>query len=113
MAGESGLARLVELHAVHSAGDAALAVSLFFSDPTGQARGQVALFLLLTMAPFAVVAPLIGPLPDRFRHGRRGAIGATLALRAFLAWVLAGAVGSSSAWLFPGRTIIAPSSCVQ
>ena len=104
-AGESGLDRLVELHAVHSAGDAALAVSLagtlFFSVPTGQARGQVALFLLLTMAPFAVVAPLIGPLLDRFRHGRRWAIGATLALRAFLAWVLAGAVGSSSAWLFP------------
>ena len=104
-AGESGLARLVELHAVHSAGDAALAVSLagtlFFSVPTGQARGQVALFLVLTMAPFAVVAPLIGPLLDRFRHGRRWAIGATLALRAFLAWVLAGAVGSSSAWLFP------------
>ena len=104
-AGESGLARLVELHAVHSAGDAALAVSLagtlFFAVPTGQARGQVALFLLLTMAPFAVVAPLIGPLLDRFRHGRRWAIGATLALRAFLAWVLAGAVASSSAWLFP------------
>jgi MFS family permease len=104
-AGESGLARLVELHAVHSAGDAALAVSLagtlFFSVPTGQARGQVALFLVLTMAPFAVVAPLIGPLLDRFRHGRRWAIGATLALRAFLAWVLAGAVASSSAWLFP------------
>ena len=104
-AGESGLARLVELHAVHSAGDAALAVSLagtlFFAVPTGQARGQVALFLLLTMAPFAVVAPLIGPLLDRFRHGRRWAIGATLALRAFLAWVLAGAVASSSAWVFP------------
>lgn len=104
-AGESGLARLVELHAVHSAGDAALAVSLagtlFFSVPTGQARGQVALFLVLTMAPFAVVAPLVGPLLDRFRHGRRWAIGATLALRAFLAWVLAGAVASSSAWLFP------------
>jgi hypothetical protein len=104
-AGDSGLGRLVELHAVHSAGDAALAVSLagtlFFGVPTGQARGQVALFLLLTMAPFAVVAPLVGPLLDRLRHGRRWAIGATLALRAFLAWVLAGAVGSSSAWLFP------------
>jgi MFS family permease len=104
-AGTSGLGRLVELHSVHSAGDAALAVSLagtlFFGVPTGQARGQVALFLALTMAPFAVVAPLVGPVLDRLRHGRRWAIGATLALRAFLAWVLAGAVGSSSAWLFP------------
>jgi hypothetical protein len=61
----------------------------------------VALFLVLTMAPFAVVAPLVGPLLDRFRHGRRWAIGSTLALRAFLAWVLADAVVSSSAWLFP------------
>ena len=59
-AGTSGLGRLVELHSVHSAGDAALAVSLagtlFFGVPTGQARGQVALFLALTMAPFAVVS---------------------------------------------------------
>jgi len=98
------LARLIELNAVHSAGDAALALSLvgtIFSIPTGEARGQVALFLLLTMAPFIVVAPLMGPLLDRFRHGRRWAIGTTLATRAFLCWVLADAVSSRSAWLFP------------
>ena len=103
-AGESGLARMIELNAVHSAGDTALALSLagtIFSIPTGEARGQVALFLLLTMAPFIVVAPLIGPLLDRFRHGRRWAIGTTLATRAFLCWVLADAVASGSAWLFP------------
>jgi len=98
------LARLVELNAVHSAGDAALTLSLvgtIFSIPTSEARGQVALFLLLTMAPFTVVAPLIGPLLDRFRHGRRWAIGTTLATRAFLCWVLADAVATSSVWLFP------------
>ncbi len=103
-AGESGLARLVELNAVHSAGDTALTLSLvgtIFSIPTGEARGQVALFLLLTMAPFTVVAPLIGPLLDRFRHGRRWAIGTTLATRAFLCWVLADAVTTTSVWLFP------------
>ena len=103
-AGESGLARLVELNAVHSAGDAALTLSLvgtIFSIPTGEARGQVALFLLLTMAPFTVMAPLIGPLLDRFRHGRRWAIGTTLATRAFLCWVLADAVATTSVWLFP------------
>lgn len=103
-AGESGLARMVELNAVHTAGDTALTLSLvgtIFSIPTGQARGQVALFLVLTMAPFTVMAPLIGPLLDRFRHGRRWAIGTTLATRAFLCWVLADAVVTRSAWLFP------------
>jgi MFS family permease len=101
----SGLARLIELGAFNAAGDAALAISLagtlFFKVPADQARGQVALFLGLTMLPFAIVAPLIGPFLDRFRHGRRWAIGATMALRAFLAWVLAGAVVDQSAMLFP------------
>ena len=105
-AGDSGLSRLIELHAFNGAGDAAVAISLagtlFFQVPTDQARGQVALFLGLTMLPFAVVAPLIGPFLDRFGHGRRWAIGATMALRAFLCWVLADAVhrGDSVA-LFP------------
>ena len=94
----------MELNAVHTAGDTALTLSLvgtIFSIPTGEARGQVALFLVLTMAPFTVLAPLIGPLLDRFRHGRRWAIGTTLATRAFLCWVLADAVATKSAWLFP------------
>jgi MFS family permease len=103
-AGETGLARLIELHFVNLMGDAALTVSLagtIFAVPTDEARGQVAQFLALTMAPFALLAPFIGPLLDRFRHGRRWAIGTTLALRAFLCWVLAGAVAEHSAWLFP------------
>lgn len=95
-AGESGFSRLLELHAFNTAGDAAVAISLagtlFFTVPTGEATGQVALFLVLTMLPFAVVAPLIGPFLDRFRRGRRWAIGATLAIRAFCCWVLADAV---------------------
>ena len=104
-AGDSGLSRIIELHAFNAAGDAAVAISLagtlFFQVPTGEARGQVALFLGLTMLPFAIVAPLIGPFLDRFSHGRRWAIGSTMAIRAFLAWALAGAVATESAWLFP------------
>jgi uncharacterized membrane protein YfcA len=104
-AGESGLARLLELHAFNTAGDAAVAVSLagtlFFTVPTDEAHGDVARFLLLTMLPFAIVAPLIGPFLDRFRRGRRWAIGATLAVRAFCAWVAAGAVITESTALFP------------
>lgn len=99
-AGESGLARLLELHAFNTAGDAAVAVSLagtlFFTVPTEEASSQVALFLVLTMLPFAIVAPLIGPFLDRFRRGRRWAIGTTLAVRAFCCWVLAGAVVDES-----------------
>jgi MFS family permease len=78
-----------------------LAGTLFFQVPSGEARGQVALFLALTMLPFAIVAPLLGPFLDRFAHGRRWAIGATMALRAFLCWVLAGAVVTESPWVFP------------
>ena len=104
-AGDSGLSRLIELHAFNAAGDAAVAISLagtlFFQVPTGEARGQVALFLGLTMLPFAVVAPLIGPFLDRFSHGRRWAVGATMAIRGFLCWVLATAVITESGWLFP------------
>jgi MFS family permease len=104
-AGESGLSRLIQMHFFNTAGDAAVAISLagtlFFTVPSGEARGQVALFLGLTMLPFAIVAPLIGPFLDRFAHGRRWAIGATMAIRAFLCWVLAGAVVTDSPWIFP------------
>ena len=104
-AGESGLSRLIELGAVNAAGDTAFAVSLagtvFFAVPSDQARDRVALFLLLTMAPFALMAPLIGPILDRFRHGRRWAIGATLGLRGFLVWSLAASINDSSTWLYP------------
>ena len=91
-AGESGLARLVEVHALQTSGDAfitvALAGSLFFSVPTDQARTRVGLYLLVAMAPFAVLAPVLGPLLDRFRHGRRFALAATMVARATLALVI-------------------------
>jgi MFS family permease len=79
----------------------ALAGTLFFTVPTDEARGNVALYLALTMAPFAIVAPLIGPFLDRFSHGRRWAIGVTAAARGFLAWVAADAVLDEGVWLFP------------
>jgi len=97
-AGRSGLAGLVELHAVQAAGDAfvtvALAGHLFFEVPTGQARSRVALYLLITMAPFAVLSPLLGPLLDRFAHGRRVAIAVTAISRATLALVIARNLGT-------------------
>jgi len=96
-AGRSGLAGLVELHALQAAGDAVVAVALagtiFFGASTSEARGRVALYLLVTMAPFAVVAPLLGPLLDRFAHGRRFALALTMVARAVLAVALGHALG--------------------
>jgi MFS family permease len=105
-AGDSGLANLIDLHSINSAADAmltvALANTLFFSVDVHQARSRVALYLLVTMAPFAVVAPVVGPLLDRFRNGRRYALAATMLGRAFLAWVIAGAVASKGGFeLYP------------
>lgn len=77
-AGESGLGKLIELHAVNGAGDVmitvALASTVFFSVPTDEARGRVALYLAVTMAPFTLLAPVVGPLLDRLPHGRRAAM---------------------------------------
>ncbi|PZF81884.1 MFS transporter [Jiangella anatolica] len=104
-AGKSGLSRLIELNAASAFADTlvtvALAGTLFFSVSTSEARGNVALYLLLTMAPFAVVAPVLGPFLDRFSHGRRWAIGFTAAGRGFLAWVAADAVIDTGVWLYP------------
>ncbi|MGY1820562.1 MFS transporter [Geodermatophilus sp. SYSU D00079] len=92
-AGESGLTHLLWVNALHMAGDAMIAVSLagtlFFAATTDAQRGNVALYLLVTMAPFAVVAPVIGPLLDRLQRGRRWAMGASLSGRAVLALVMA------------------------
>jgi len=106
-AGESGLARVLGLHAVSAAGDAlvllSLATTVFFSVPVGEARSRVALYLAVTMLPFSVMAPVIGPLLDRFRHGRRYALALTFVTRAFLAWVMADAVsgGKEGFALYP------------
>jgi hypothetical protein len=58
------------VHMGAAAGDAlvaiALADSVFFSVPVGQAKLKVALYLLLTMAPLAVAAPALVPLLDRW-----------------------------------------------
>jgi MFS family permease len=104
-AGESGLGKLIELHGVNGAGDVmitvALASTVFFSVPTDEARGRVALYLAITMAPFTVLAPVIGPLLDRLPHGRRAAMAAAMGARALLALVLSGAVVTGSIEMYP------------
>lgn len=104
-AAASGLAKLVELGVVNAMGDAiitiALANTLFFAVPTGEARNRVALYLLVTMVPFLLVAPVVGPFLDRFRTGRRWAMGVAMATRGFLCWVMADAVGHGGWALYP------------
>jgi MFS family permease len=109
-ADKSGLTALtwpvVANFAVDSAMAVALANTLFFAAATGESKDRVALYLLITIAPFAVVAPLIGPALDRLQHGRRVALAASFALRTGLALVLItnydGSTGSFRLWvLYP------------
>jgi MFS family permease len=95
-ASRTGLAALIELTAAGGAGDAFVAVALagtiFFSTSVTEARGRVVLFLLVTMAPFAVLAPFIGPVLDRMQQGRRYLLAGTLLARGLLCWGMSAAV---------------------
>ncbi len=67
--------RLALVQVLMLAGDTlvtiSLAGSLFFSLSPNAAKSKVLLYLLLTLAPFAIVSPLLGPLIDRSRGARR------------------------------------------
>lgn len=84
--------RLGVVQAMHSAGDALFAVSLagslFFAVSLDAARPRIGLYLLLTMAPFAFVAPLLGPLSDRLRGGHRAVLVVSCLARASICWLL-------------------------
>ncbi len=99
----SPFVRLARLHVLSVAGDTfvtvALAGSLFFNLSPSEARGKVALSLVLTMAPFAVVAPFLGPFIDRRASGRRRMALGAAAGRAVLAMFAAEAVQGLA--LFP------------
>ncbi|HEY5882661.1 MAG TPA: MFS transporter, partial [Nakamurella sp.] len=92
-ADRSGLTSLTYAVMGNYAVDAALAVALantlFFAAAKAESSGKVLLYLLITVAPFAVIAPLIGPALDRLQHGRRIALAASSFARAVLAIVMA------------------------
>ncbi|MFX8782230.1 hypothetical protein ABTM76_20505, partial [Acinetobacter baumannii] len=54
----------------------------------GESKTNVALYLALTIAPFALIAPVIGPMLDRLQHGRRIAMATTFGLRTVLALLI-------------------------
>jgi hypothetical protein len=95
-ANRTGFSTLLELTAASGIGDAfvaiALAGSLFFSTSVEQARGRVALALLITIAPYAILAPFIGPLLDRVKQGNKFILTGTLLARGLLCWGMSGAV---------------------
>src|SRR6201995_2045363 len=109
-ADKSGLTALTWPVVANFATDAAMAVALantlFFAAATGESKDRVALYLLITIAPFAVIAPLIGPALDRLQHGRRVALAASFGLRTALAVLLIAnydaATGGYQSWvLYP------------
>ncbi len=66
----------------------ALAGSLFFDISPDAARPKVLLFLAISVAPFAVVAPLIGPAIDRMAGGRRLVVQIVAAARCLIALLM-------------------------
>lgn len=95
--------RFARVHSLSSIGDGlitiALAGSIFFSVDPSAAREKVALYLFLTIAPFAVVTPLIGPAVDRARGGRRTMVLASTFGRAVVAFLMVNHI--HSLLLFP------------
>ena len=82
----------------------ALAGSIFFSISPDAARQRVALYLALTMAPFAVVTPLIGPVIDRMPGGRRAMILVTNLGRFVVALLIVRHI--DTLWLFPEAFVL-------
>jgi MFS family permease len=87
-ADKSGLTALTYATIANFALDAAIAVALantlFFASASAESKSKVALYLLITIAPFALIAPLIGPMLDRLQRGRRLALATSFALRAIV-----------------------------
>ncbi len=104
--------RLALVHVIMMAGDTlvtvSLAGSLFFSVSPTEAKGKVLAYLLLTIAPFAVVSPLLGPLIDRSANGRRILVALSAGLRALLCWFMSQHL--NSLWLFPEAFLVLISS---
>jgi len=100
---DTAFGRLAFVQVAMLAGDTlvtiSLAGSLFFSISPDAAEGKVLLYLLLTVAPFAVVSPLLGPAIDASRGARRFIVFSAAAGRVVLCIFMAMSI--HSLWLFP------------
>lgn len=102
-ADKSGLTSLTYAVMANYAVDAALAVALagtlFFAAATAESTGRVLLYLVITVAPFAVIAPFIGPMLDRLQSGRRLALSVSSFGRALLALLMAFNFSNFNPWV--------------
>ena len=87
LVGDGPIIPLAVAHGLSGSADAfvtvSLAGSLFFNISPDASRQQVLLYLLVTMAPLAVLAPLVGPAVDRFRRSQRFVASIFYLLRGF------------------------------
>jgi hypothetical protein len=95
--------RMSRVHALMTVGETTMAIaladSLFLSISPDAARTKVILFLAVSIAPFAVVSPLVGPAIDRMRGGQRAVVILVGVLRAIV--LIAMAWNLDSLTLFP------------
>ena len=102
-AGGSGFRDLAMTQVASTAADTLVAIglagTLFFSVPSAEARGNVALYLLLTVAPFALIGPVLGRLLDRAPVATRSSLVVAAIGRGILAVLVLGRL--DSLWLFP------------
>ena len=93
MIGRGAVVPLATAQGLAAAGDAfvsvSLAGSLFFNVSPNASREQVLLYLLITMAPLAVLSPLVGPAVDRFRTSQRYVASSFFVARGVFALLLA------------------------
>jgi len=93
MIGRDALVPLASAQGLAAAGDAfvsvSLAGSLFFNVSPNASREQVLLYLLITMAPLAVLSPLVGPAVDRFRGSQRYVASSFFVMRGVFCLLLA------------------------
>ena len=99
----SPIGRLSLVQSIMLSGDTlvtiSLAGSLFFSISPTEAKSKVFYYLIFTLAPFAIVSPLLGPLIDRSRGARRAMVVLSALGRAVLCPLMA--LNIHSLLLFP------------
>lgn len=102
-AGGRGFRDLSLTHALSVGADTLIAIglagTLFFAVPSAEARTNVALYLALTVAPFAIIGPTLGRILDRAPASTRGLLVGAAAGRGVLALTLVPLSGTL--WLFP------------
>lgn len=96
--GHPAVRRLTLAHALDDLADGLINISLlgslFFSVSLEASRDRILLYLVLTVAPLAVVVPAIGPLLERTVAGYRSTLVGSQLVRAATALLLAGSLKS-------------------